>query len=263
MGANMLNNVAAASPLPLHTQIREALRASILDGTYREHARLPSESGLMARYGVSRITVRHALAQLQREGLIFKVTGKGTFVSKPKALQDLSQLQGFGEAMRRLGRETFSQVLGHELLRADAELAARLALDAGDAVLELKRLRYLDRVPVSLDVSYFPASIGEQVLRADLAGRDVFSILENEIGIVLGAAEVSIEAALAEGEIAVHLGIAEGAPLLRIERLTTSADGRPIDFEYLCYRGDAMRYGLRLTRATAASTADHEGAPNG
>lgn len=255
MRASALSNVVALSPLPLHTQIREALRASILDGTYREHAQLPSESELVATYGVSRITVRHALAQLQREGLIFKVTGKGTFVSKPKALQDLSQLQGFGEAMRRLGRETSSQVLGHELLRADTELAERLALDAGDAVIELRRLRYLDRVPVSLDVSYFPASIGEQLLRADLAGRDVFSILENEIGIALGAAEVSIEAALAGGDIAVHLGIAEGAPLLRIERLTTSAGGRPIDFEYLYYRGDAMRYRLRLARAPAAVTA--------
>jgi GntR family transcriptional regulator len=255
MGGSLLGNVLALSPLPLHTQIREALRASILDGTYREHARLPSESGLVAMYGVSRITVRHALAQLQREGLIFKVAGKGTFVSKPKALQDLSQLQGFGEAMHRLGRETFSQVLGHERLRADAALAQRLALDAGDAVIELKRLRYLDRVPVSLDLSYFPASIGEQVLRADLAGRDVFSILENEMGIALGAAEVSIEATLAEGEIAAHLGIAEGAPLLRIERLTISADRRPIDFEYLYYRGDAMRYGLRLTRAPASMPA--------
>src|SRR6185295_15550201 len=103
--------------------------------------------------------------------------------------------------------------------------------------IELKRLRYLDRVPVSVDVSYFPAAIGEQVLRADLASCDVFSILENEIGIALGAAEVSIEAALADGDIALHLGVAEGAPLLRIERLTTSADGRPIDFEYLYYRG--------------------------
>src|SRR5919106_1105120 len=81
--ATLPDNVVLLSPLPLHTQIREALRARILDGTYREHAQLPSESELMASYGVSRITVRHALAQLQREGLIFKISGKGTFVSKP------------------------------------------------------------------------------------------------------------------------------------------------------------------------------------
>jgi GntR family transcriptional regulator len=241
------------SPLPLHTQIREALRARILDGTYREHAQLPSESELMATFGVSRITVRHALAQLQREGLIFKVSGKGTFVSKSKALQDLNRLQGFDEAMHRLGRETFSQVLGHERLGADATLAARLGVRQGDALIRLRRVRYLDHVPVSLDVSYFPASIGEQVVRADVAARDVFSILENELGIALNAAELSIEATLAEGPVAAHLGVAKGAPLLRIERLTTATDGRPIDFEHLYYRGDVMRYRVRLMRTPDAA----------
>jgi GntR family transcriptional regulator len=250
---NNASNVIPLSPQPLHTQIREALRGAILDGTHREHAQLPSESELMAKFGVSRITVRHALAQLQREGLIFKVSGKGTFVSKPKALQDLSRLQGFGEAMHRLGRETFSQVLGHETLRADEVLARRLAVSEGDALIRLKRVRYLDRAPVSLDVSYFPASIGEQVLRADVAARDVFSILENEIGIALGAAELSIEATLAEGDVAAYLGVAEGAPLLRIERLTTCAQGRPLDFEYLYYRGDVMRYRVRLERTPDAA----------
>lgn len=243
-----------ASPLPLHTQIRETLRRSILDGTYREHAQLPSESELMAAFDVSRITVRHALAQLEREGLIFKVTGKGTFVSKVKAMQDLSRLQGFGEAMHRLGRETFSQVLGHALLRAQGEVAERLKLARGEPVIELKRLRYLDRAPVSVDISYFPQPIGERLLRADLAARDVFSILENELGIALGAAEVSIEATIAAGDTAKHLAIAAGAPLLRIERLTSAADGRPIDFEHLYYRGDAMRYRLRLERNAAATT---------
>ena len=245
---------AVQSPLPLHRQIREALRSGIRDGTYQQHAQLPSESELMAIYKVSRITVRHALAELQREGLIFKITGKGTFVSKnrPKAMQDLSQLQGFSEAMHSLGRETSSQVLGYQRLSADGKVATRLGLQAGDVVIELKRLRYLDRLPISLDVSYFPVSIGEQLLTADLTGRDVFSILENELGMALGTADVSIEAALAGGDVAAGLGIDDGEPLLRIERLTTSLEGRPLDFEYLYCRGDAMRYRVRLPRAHAA-----------
>ena len=252
---SMALRMTPLSPLPLHTQIREALRRSILDGTYREHAQLPSESELMAAFDVSRITVRHALAHLEREGLIFKITGKGTFVSKRKAMQDLSRLQGFGEAMHRLGRETFSQVLGHAHLRAKGEVAERLQIARGEPVIELRRLRYLDRVPVSVDISYFPVLIGEALLRSDLATRDVFSILENELGIALGVAEVSIDATIAEAHTAKHLAVAEGAPVLRIERLTSAADGRPLDFEYLHYRGDAMRYRLRLERnAEAAAT---------
>jgi GntR family transcriptional regulator len=249
---NDLARTTPLSPLPLHTQIREALRRGILDGTYREHDQLPSESELMAAFEVSRITVRHALAHLQREGLIFKITGKGSFVSRPKALQHLNRLQGFAEEMSRLGHATFTQVLGHAVLCAEGDVAQRLALREGDPVVELRRLRYLDRAPVSLDVSYFPAAIGEPLLRSDLSARDVFSILENEIGIALGAAEVSIEAALAEGETAMHLALPQGAPLLRIERLTAAADGRPVDFEHLYCRGDAMRYRLRVERAPAA-----------
>jgi GntR family transcriptional regulator len=134
------------------------------------------------------------------------------------------------------------------VLRAQGDVAERLGLARDEPVIELKRLRYLDRLPVSLDISYFPAAIGERLLRADLAARDVFSILENEIGIALGAAEVSIEATIADADTATHLAIVAGAPLLRIERLTTAADGHPIDFEHLYYRGDAMRYRLHLER---------------
>jgi len=241
--------VVPFSPVPLHTQIREALRRCILDGTYHEHAQLPSEAELTSAFDVSRITVRQALGHLQKEGLIFKIAGKGTYVSKPKAFQDVTQLQGFGEAMGRLGHETFSQVLGHRLVPAAPAVAERLSLAGGAPTLELRRLRYLNREPISIDVSYFPAALGERLLREDLASRDVFAIIENEIGIALGTAELSIDAALADEETAHLLGIAQGAPVLRIERLTRALDGRPLDFEYLCYRGDAMRYRLRVDRA--------------
>jgi GntR family transcriptional regulator len=241
--------VIALSPVPLHTQIRDALRRRILDGTYGEHAQLPSEAGLTSAFGVSRITVRQALAALQREGMIFRIAGKGTFVSKPKASQDATRLQGFAEAMGSLGRETFSEVLGHRLAPAEPAVARRLGLRPDAQVLELRRLRYLDREPVSLDVSYFPAPIGERLLREDLSTRDVFALLENELGIPLGSAEVQIEAALADEDTARSLRIAEGAPILRLERLTVARDGRALDFEYLYQRGDAMRYRLRVERA--------------
>ena len=91
------------SPTPLYAQIKDILRARILDGTYQPHQQMPSESEMMAAFGVSRITVRQALTDLQKEGLIFKMHGKGTFVSKPKAFQNLRRLQGFGEAMGRIG----------------------------------------------------------------------------------------------------------------------------------------------------------------
>src|SRR3954469_4497220 len=83
----------------LYSRIREDLRARIVSGAWQPHDRLPSESELMARYGVSRITVRQAVGDLQKERVIFKVPGKGSFVSAAKPFQELGRLQGFAEAM--------------------------------------------------------------------------------------------------------------------------------------------------------------------
>jgi GntR family transcriptional regulator len=108
-----------AAPAPLYTQIKDALRERILDGRYAPHDRMPSEAELTASFGVSRITVRQALSHLQNEGLIFRIHGKGTYVSQPpKAYQDLAQLQGFGEAMSRIGYEALNRVIDIRFLPA-------------------------------------------------------------------------------------------------------------------------------------------------
>ena len=83
--------VLSLSPVPLYTQIKEILRNRILDGTYKAHEQMPSESDLTRSFSVSRITIRQALGDLQKEGLIFKIHGKGTYVSQPKAFQNLGK----------------------------------------------------------------------------------------------------------------------------------------------------------------------------
>src|SRR5256885_15101426 len=234
-------------PLPRHAQIRETIRHRVLDGTYAPHSLMPSESRMMAAFGVSRITIRQALGDLQKEGLIFKVAGKGSFVAKPKAFQSLSRLQGFGEAMTPAGYETFPQVLSPRRMKASEAVANRLALAIGTPVFEIQRLRYLNREPISVDVSYFPLALGERLAQEDLATRDIFVILENDLGQQLTHADVQIEAISADETLARQLRIAESSPLLRIERLTHAGE-QPIDFEFLYYRGDAFQYRLRIDR---------------
>jgi len=236
---------------PLYSQIREALRNQILDGTYKSHERMPSENELVTSFGVSRVTVRQALNDLKSEGLIFKIHGKGTFVAKPKAVQNLMRLEGFGEAMSRRGHETFSRVLGHRIMRAGKTIGPRLGLRERDDVLELRRVRYLDREPISLDVTYVPVAIGERLVREDLPRRDIFVILENDYGIALGNADLQIESMVADADLAPLLNVMQGTPILKIERLTYTAEGRPLDFEYLHYRGDAFQYRMQLERGAA------------
>jgi GntR family transcriptional regulator len=239
------------SAMPFYVQIKEILRARILDGTYKPHQQMPSESEMMQAFKVSRITVRQALGDLQKEGLIFKIHGKGTFVSKSKAFQELDRLQGFGEAMSRLGHETYNQLLSFKDVPASKAVAEKLGISARDTVCEIKRVRHLNREPISLDVTYLPTRIGSRLRKEDLAARDIFVIFENDLGIALGNAELHIGAMLADPVLAGLLKVEEGSPILRIERLAFTADKKPLDFEYLYYRGDAFQYRLRIERHAA------------
>ncbi|MBI1422673.1 MAG: UTRA domain-containing protein [Gammaproteobacteria bacterium] len=242
------HGVISMSPQPLYLQLKEVLRGYILDGTYAPHSKLPSENELIKQYKVSRITVRQALRDLQKEGLIFSIQGKGSFVTKPKAVQDLTRLQGFGEAMSRHGMETYSKVVSIKRLPADKFVAAALNLDKGQDVFEYKRIRYLNRSPVSLDISYFDVSIGDRLQKEDLVTRDIFEILENNFGLALESADLTIEATIADDEKAQLLKVEPNSPLLRLERLTFSRGHVPVDFEYLYYIGDFYKYRLRVER---------------
>lgn len=236
------------SPVPLYSQLKELLRGRILDGTYPPHSRMPSENELGQVFGVSRITVRQALGDLQKEGLIFKIHGKGTFVAKPKAFQNVSTLQGLAESMAQMGYEVLNRLIGLRHLAASARVAERLGLEEGAPVSEIKRVRLVNREPVSLEVTYVPRAVGEKLEKADLVARDIFLIIENDCGIALGHADLAIDAVLADADLTRALDVEEGAPIMRIERLTHAADGTPLDFEYLYYRGDAFQYRLRIDR---------------
>ncbi|WP_096698088.1 GntR family transcriptional regulator [Polaromonas sp. AER18D-145] len=242
-------DIQPLSPTPLYAQIKDILRARVLDGTYQPHQQMPSESEMMAMFNVSRITVRQALNDLQNEGLIFRIHGKGTFVSKPKAFQDLGRLQGFGEAMRQMGYETFARVISIRSVVPTAQVQEHLHLPRRARVTELQRLRFLNREPISLDITYLPAAIGTRLAKEDLATRDVFVILENDYGLSLGHADLQIGSALADENLAMQLRVEEGSPVLVIERTTHTSDGTPIDYEHLYYRGDAFQYKVRVDRA--------------
>lgn len=236
------------SPVPLYSQLKELLRTRILDGSYPPLSRMPSEAELGKAHGVSRITVRQALGDLQKEGLIFKIHGKGTFVARPKAFQNVSTLQGLAESMGERGYEVINRLRSFRFVPADAQVAARLQVAEGDSVAQIKRARLVNRELVSLEVTYLPEAVGRRLEKADLVSRDIFLILENDCGLPLGHADLAIDAILADAELAAALEVEEGSPVMRIERLTHGADGQPLDYEHLYYRGDAFQYRLRIDR---------------
>jgi len=248
-------NLVPVTSVPLYARIKDALRARIHDGTYASHSQMPSEHELCAIFGVSRITVRQALGDLQKEGLLFKLHGKGTFVSKPKAFQNVSSLQGFAEAMSSMGYEIVNQLRSFRTVRANRQVAERLHIDEGAPVTEIHRVRLLNRERVSLELTWLPEVLGQRLANADLVTRDIFLMLENDCGVPLGHAEIAIDAVLADDEIVDALRVEEGSPVLRIDRLTHDASGTPIDYEHLYFRGDAFQYRFRIDRERAGNRA--------
>ncbi len=234
------------APKTLHTNVRDVLWERIRSGEYPPDSQIPSEAALCAEFGVSRITVRHALADLQRAGQIFRIHGKGTFVSHPRPLQDFAPVVGFGAAMERAGHEVVNKLLSLERIPAPAAIAGRLGLAAGDPIVRLRRLRYLDRHPVRVDVLYMPVAIGGRLAGVDLSRRDVFSFFENELGIEIGESELELEATAADAATAKLLAMPRGAPVLRIDWMAYKRDGSPLDFAEIQCRGEVSRYRVRL-----------------
>lgn len=237
-----------ASALPLYAQLRDRLKQQILEGKLGPHAKLPSESELTAQYEVSRITVRQALNELHREGLIVRVHGKGSFVSQPVVAQDLTQLRGLSESLTGEGRVIHTRLLSHKTVKASETVAQRLGVAVRSPVSELRTVRYLNRSPLSLNHSYVSEALGERLRKADLANRDLIAIFENDFGMTITRADLSISALTADAAHVKPLGIELGAALLQVERVLLSPGDVPVQFELATYRSDRFSYSLSVER---------------
>ncbi|MDQ2078041.1 GntR family transcriptional regulator [Marinimicrobium sp. ABcell2] len=242
---------------PLYLQIKDELKKQILSGEYGPYQRLPSESELKQRYGVSRITVRQALRDLHSEGLIFTSQGKGTFASKPKVMQDVQHLEGLAEAMVAQGYDTSARLLSIREVKPSKDVQEKLELQPKENAVEVIRVRYLNRQPISVDTSYFPLEIGKKLFSKNLEG-DIFPMLENDLRISLGRAEISLEARPVGADNAALLEMESGSPIMWVQRLTRDKNDRPIDYEYLAVRGDSYKYRFQVERDPLRSAHNHE-----
>jgi GntR family transcriptional regulator len=231
-----------------YVAVSDALRDQIIRGVFAEDDKLPSESALEAKYGVSRVTIRLALDALRKAGLIEGRQGKGYFVRRVQVVQDLGRLQGFSEMMAPLGVDVRSEVVELSEVPASTEVQRILRLGRSAPVIRICRVRIAGGSALSYDISYFPTYIGERLARLDLSHVDIFVLLEQELGIELGYADISLDVAPADELPASRLGMAKGDPLVRMVRLTYDREGRPVDFEHLYVRPDSFRFLVRVPR---------------
>jgi GntR family transcriptional regulator len=237
----------AQEPL-LYSRVETVLAGEIADGILKVGGQLPTEDDLIARFEVSRITVRRAIQNLVSRGLVEIRRGKGTFVASPKITHELTELSGFVEDMHALGRKPTARVLGKEVVVADATVAGHLALTKGERVVRIRRVRLADGVPLSFDETYLPLRLGKKVITNNLKIEPIFSLLERKYGVPLIEAEYKLEAVAAEADVATALRVKQGSPIFRIERTSYSTGNQPVDYEKLYYRGDLVRFVTRLAR---------------
>ncbi|WP_246006968.1 GntR family transcriptional regulator [Actinomadura pelletieri] len=254
----MTRNDNAAEPLTLADvrrlradrarQVADVLRRQVLYGEFRSGV-LPAESELVREFGTSRNTVREALDLLRAEGLVERCPGVGTLAVAEKYPHGLEPLRGLAETLREHG-EVDNEVRATGLITPSREITARLRLAPGEPVVYIERIRRVNGLPLSLDLTYIARDLGEPLLAEDLARNDIFGLLERIAGQPLGRAEVTLEAVNADPHSAATLDAPRGAALLMLERLTHLADGRPVDLEFIRFRGDriAMSGTLRRTR---------------
>ena len=240
-----------AQDSPLYSHVEAVLASEMTDGYLKVGDQLPTEDSLIARFEVSRITVRRAIQNLVSRGLVEIRRGKGTFVTAPKITQELTELTGFVEDMHALGRKPAARVIGKDIVTANMTVAGQLALTKGARVVRIRRLRLADGIPLSFDETYLPLELGKKIMANNLKTEPIFSLLERKYDVPLVEAEYKLEAVIAEAEVAAALRVKPGSPIFLIERTSYSTDGRPVDYEKLYYRGDFVRFVTRLARKTS------------
>jgi GntR family transcriptional regulator len=226
----------------VHGQIEEWLAEAIAAGRVGPGDRIPSEQDLAAWLGVSRMTLRHALASLARRGLVTRAVGRrgGTFVAERKLEQDRTALTSFSEQLRRHGMVAGARVLSAAERAAGPAAVTALELREGDRVVEVRRVRLADGRPIAIERSLFPAAAFPGLLGCRLDG-SLYELLETRYGQRPYRARESLEPVIAGVREAEALEVKEGVPLLQVERIAYAAGGQPVEFARDLFRGDRTR----------------------
>jgi GntR family transcriptional regulator len=222
---------------PAHLQIESWLEDAIAGGRLAPGDRLPPERELAGKLRVSRMTLRQALAALERRGLLTRRVGRegGTFVDEPKL--ELAGFAGLSDQLRGLGLAAGARVLSAVAREANPDEAA--IVGAGP-VYELRRVRLANGEPVALEHGVFPAAAYPGLLDEALDG-SLHALMRQRGDDVPVRAVERLEPALATAEEAEALGIAPGAPSMRVERVAYGASGRALELSRDLFRGDRVR----------------------
>ena len=228
--------------LPLWYQVTESLRAMILARGPDDSLRLPTETALAARFGVSLITLRQALRALEEDGLITRQRRHGTFIRADAAARRELRLLGALDTVFTQQASEKTTLLEKRLVPVPAELAERFP--GRNEVMLFRRLRQDQGVPVSYALNYVLSEQARSITEAQLRRAPMTKILRDELGLDIRRIENGVEARLAEPEVAALLGVPLLSPILLLTGIVAGRDGQIVDVARIHYRGDLYRFSV-------------------
>ena len=226
---------------PRYHRIAETLRERIRGGEWTPGAPLPNQRRLARDFGVTLMTLRQALELLERDQLITRRHGLGTFVTAPSIDYEITKLRRFAGDLSAQGESVSTRVLGARPALPDHRVSAALGVPPRSRVVVLERLRLVDGHPMSLQRSFMAARIGEEVLGADFTSTPLSQVLEFKLGIIVTRAREAVSAVRLGRREARELACPTGAPAFESERVSFDATGQPVVFDRVFIPGDRFR----------------------
>jgi GntR family transcriptional regulator len=233
--------------IPLHHQVRTYLLGCIERGELQPGQQLLQEREYAARFGISLAPVRQAILDLVKEGYLYRMRGRGTFVREAKVEEKINILSSFTESLRAKGLSADLRIVGNGVVPAPEGMGRFLA-QPDQRVFALCRVAVVEGEGIALLSAYVPAELVPGLETVNLEGLSLYQTLEERYGIVLARAETAIEVVRCRAEEAALLGIPQGTPLMLAEGATYDVSDRFIEFSRILYRADRFRFTLESFR---------------
>lgn len=220
--------------------LREKIEEYIVTHQLKAHDKLPSERSLCELFDANRITLREALKHMHSEGSIYTIHGKGNFIAEPKYTEDVRSFISYSAGWEADGYQTRSRVIDFYVTEAPKKAAQALECRIGTPLYLLKRVRYLNDIPLFLETAYIPVAYCPKLDSFNFNSCSLYSTLEQFYNIKLAHQEHTISIAKLDAFEAHLLGVQEGDAAFYIKGITKTSDGKP--FEYCVSLNRADKY---------------------